>query len=248
MSEKRRSAESIIRETGGQGDKTYVERGVAISGPTFSDKALVGFVGLHGAVSIKHVMWLFDVGPTAAYDRVAACIEQGLLERLALLREEPSVLRATRAGLRYAGLSLEVATISLGSVSHWLRCTSTALWLAERYGFENVLTEREVRRTEQEAGRPVFSAKIGEHPDGSPRLHRPDLAILTEDRPLAVEVELSPKAPKRLESIMRAWGRAGWVEGVVYFCEAGATFRALERAMEKTHAEERVGILAVEER
>ena len=35
-----------------------------------------------------------------AYRRVAACIERGLLERLDLLTDEPSLLRATREGLR----------------------------------------------------------------------------------------------------------------------------------------------------
>jgi hypothetical protein len=39
-----------------------------------------------------------------------ACIERGLLERLDLLTDEPSLLRATRDGLRYAGL---------GSSSRW---------------------------------------------------------------------------------------------------------------------------------
>lgn len=178
----------------------------------------------HGRAS-GQVMSAFGVGRTAAYRRVAACIAQGLLERLALLREEPSVLRATRAGLRFAGLDLGLCVVSPGSVVHWLRCTSAALELGERYGSDRVIAERELRWIEQAEGRAIYSAKLGQRPDGSDQLHRPDLALAISERPVAVEVELSPKAPRRLEAIIRAWPRASWVGGVLYLCEPGATRR-----------------------
>jgi hypothetical protein len=205
----------------------------------------VRFVGLHGAVSVEHVMDAFGVGRTAAYRRVATCIAQGLLERLALLREEPAVLRATRPGLRFAGLDLGLCFVSPGSVSHWLRCTSAALALEERYGPGRVIAERELRFIEQAEGRAIYSAKLGHLPDGSDRLHRPDLALALDERPVAVEVELTPKAPRRLEAIIAAWRRASWVGGVLYLCEPGATRRGLERAVKKARAEERVQVAEV---
>ncbi|HET7510826.1 MAG TPA: hypothetical protein VFJ65_11345, partial [Solirubrobacterales bacterium] len=171
------------------------------------------------------------------------CIAQGLLERLALLREEPTVLRATRAGLRFAGLDLGLCIVSAGSVAHWLRCTSVALLMEERCGPGSVIAERELRWIEHSEGRPVFSAKVGHLPDGSYRLHRPDLALWIGERPLAVEVELSPKAPRRLEAIIAAWRRASWVGGVLYVCEPGPTQRGVERAIRKTRAWERVQTL-----
>lgn len=227
-----------------QGDKTQnVPRGgLAICEEGFGDRALVGFAGLLGAVSVEQVMVAFGVGRTAAYRRVAACIDQGLLERLALLREEPSLLRATRAGLRYAGLDMRVAAISPGTVDHWLRSTSTALLLGDLLGFDRLLTERELRHREQADARPLYSAKVGELPSGAPRLHRPDLAITGFERPVAVEVELTPKAPRRLEALLRAWRRAGWVEGVLYLCEPGVTRRGVERAARRVRTEERVAI------
>lgn len=231
---------------GGQVDKTRAG-GLRLSGVRgrFSDRELVRFVGLHGAVSVEQVMSAFGVGRTAAYRRVAACIGQGLLERLALLREKPSVLRATRRGLRFAGLSLGPCVVSPGSVSHWLRCASVALALEERYGPGRVIAERELRFIEQAEGRPIYSAKLGHRPDGSDRLHRPDLALAIGERPVAVEVELSPKAPRRLETIIAAWRRASWVGGVLYLCEPGATRRGVERAIRKTRAEERVQVTEV---
>jgi hypothetical protein len=207
------------------------------------DWELVRFVGTHGAVAIEHVMAALGVGRTAAYRRVAYCIEAGLLERLDLLRGLPSLLRATAAGLSYAGLGLRVAAISPGSVDHWLRCASTAFLLGTEFGADAVLSERELRRLEEDEGRSVVSAKVGELPSGAPRLHRPDLAVFAGKRPIAVEVELTPKAPRRLEALIRAWRRAEWVAEVRYYCEPGLTRRAVERAVEKTHAQDRVRVL-----
>lgn len=206
------------------------------------DRELVRLIGRFGAVAIPHVMAAAGVGRTAAYRRVAACIERGLLERLDLLRDELSLLRATREGLRYAGLGLPVAVISPGAVDHWLRCATTALLLGEQFGHDRVMTERELRAVERIEGRPIASAKVGELPGGAPRLHRPDLVLLGGERPVAVEVELTPKSPRRLEQLIRAWRRASWVAEVRYLCEPGQTRRAVERAVQKTRAHERIRI------
>lgn len=213
--------------------------------PRTRDRELVRYVGRHGVVSIAHVMQAMGVGRTAAYRRVAACVERGFLERFDLLRCEPPVLRATREGLRFAGLGLPVATVSPGGVDHWLRCASTALALEERFGPERVLTERELVFVEAGEGRPIASAEVGELPDGTPRLHRPDLAILPEKGVVAVEVELTPKAPRRLEDLIRAWRRASCVVGVQYLCEPGATRRGVERAVAKVGATQKVAIAEV---
>src|SRR6476469_1607590 len=80
------------------------------------DRRLLRFVARHGCVFIEQVGRELGVGRTAAYRRVAACIEAGLLERVDLLREEPSLIRATRQGLRYVGLGgLGVAEVSPGA-------------------------------------------------------------------------------------------------------------------------------------
>jgi len=204
------------------------------------DRELLVFLGRHGAASIEHVMRALGVGQTMAYRRVAACVDRGLVDRLALLRDEPTLLRATRQGLRYAGLGLPVAEVSPGGAPHQLRCVSVALALGERHGHERVLTERELRDLERREGKPFASAKVGELPSGHPRLHRPDLVLLGEERPTAIEVELTPKDHRRLEQILRAWRRASWVAEVRYLCAPGETRRAVERAIRKTRAEGRV--------
>jgi hypothetical protein len=209
------------------------------------DRRLVGFVGRHGVVGIDHVLVALGVGQAAAYRRVAACIDRGLLQRLELLRNEPSLICPTAAGLRYAGLGLPVPTVNPGAVNHWLRCASTAELLGEEFGDENVLTERELRLAELLEGRPIASAKLGQLPSGHPRLHRPDLVAYADHRVIAIEVELTPKAPRRLLSIIRAWRGADWVAEVRYYCAPGPTRRAVEAAVAKTYAADRVRILEV---
>jgi hypothetical protein len=187
-------------------------------------------------------MSVLAVRRSMAYRRVAACVERELLERLELVRAEPTLLRATRAGLRYAGLGLEVATVSPGSINHWLVCASTALLLAEEADLDQVLSDRELRLYERIEGKPIASAKMGEHPSGAQALHRPDLAIVADGRRLAVEVELTPKAPGRLARIVRAWRRASWVDEVRYYCAPGAARRGVEQAIRKVHTD-RVRVL-----
>jgi hypothetical protein len=169
------------------------------------DWELVRFVGRHGLVAMRHVMVELGVGRTAAYRRVAACVEAGLLERVGLLRFEPGMLRATRDGLRYAGLGLPLAVVSPGAVDHTLRCVTTTQLLGDEHGRDRVLTEREIVFAEQIEGGPIASATVGERPGGAPRLHRPDLAALGEGGTIAIEVELTPKAPRRLQGLIREW-------------------------------------------
>jgi hypothetical protein len=230
----------------GQVDKTQAAAGRRLpAGERSRDQALVAYVGAQGAVAIEHVMAAFGLGRTAAYRRVAALVEAGLLERLEILRERPSLIRATRNGLRYAGLSLRVAAISPGSVDHWLRCASTALELRYEFAPELILSERELRQIERTEERPIFSARIRDRFSGENRLHRPDLAVLAGERPIAIEVELTPKGPLRLEAIIKGWNRAGWIEEVRYYCAPGATRLAVERTVRQVKAEERVRVMAV---
>jgi hypothetical protein len=207
------------------------------------DQELVRYVGRHGVVTMAQVMKAMGVGRTAAYRRVAACCEAGLLERLDLLRSEPSVLRATREGLRYGGLGLSFAVVSPSSVIHSIRCASAAQFLGGRFGYDRILTEREISFAERIEERPIASAEVGHLPSGKPRMHRADLAVLAESGTIAIEVELTPKSPRRLEGIIRAWRRAGCVEEVHYLCAPGSTHRTVERAVKATGAGSKVAVI-----
>jgi DNA-binding Lrp family transcriptional regulator len=207
------------------------------------DRELVGLIGRHGGMSIGQLMSAMGVGRTAAYRRFQRCEEAGLVERLRLTRTAPTVLHATRDGLRYAGLGLSVAAISPGSVDHALRCTAYALDLERRYGEGCVLTEREIILAELVDETPVASVEVSRK---GPRLHRADLAVMTGDGTIAVEVELTPKTPRRLDNRLRAWRRAALQNGAIsevrYICEPGQTRRAVERAIRRTKTESVISV------
>lgn len=204
------------------------------------DRELVRLVGRHGLMSVEQAMAAMRVGRTATYRRAASCIEAGLLERLDILRSEPSLLRATREGLRYAGVGMPVARVSPGVVDHMLRCTAVALKAAARYGPDRVLSEREIVVAEAVEGRPLASAPL-EARRGAQRFHRADIAVLREEGTIAIEVELTPKSPRRLAYLIRAWRRAittSALAEVHYLCEPGQTRRAVERAVANVRAEQ----------
>jgi hypothetical protein len=182
--------DAVIESAVGEARKTGPRRN--------RDRELLRYVGRHGVVRIGQVMAAMDAGRSVTYDRVAACVEADLLERLELVRSEPGLLRATRDGLRYAGLGLPVAVVSPGAVDHWLRCASTAQLLGEEFGHDCVLSEREIVLAEQIEERPIASAKVGELPNGAPRMHRADLAVPPEGHPLirpSAGRETGPQGP-----------------------------------------------------
>lgn len=210
------------------------------------DWEIVRWVGRLGAVTLDQLRVGFGLGRTVAYRRVAACVEGRLLERVAVLRGQPALIRATRRGLRLTGLPLGVAQAPPELVRHWIACAWVALVLETEFDAEALRSEREIRVAERWHERPMASAKLGENPDGSPRLHLPDLAILCDEATIAIEVELTPKAPKRLEAIIKAWRRARWVESVRYYVPEGGTRAGVERAVARTHAASRIEVRSIE--
>lgn len=217
------------------------------AGNACRDREMLRYVGQQGVVSLDHVMTAMSAGRSVTYERVARCIEMGLLERHEVLRTEPSILRATRGGLRYAGLGLPVASISPGNVDHDLRCASVALKIAEKVGLGLVIPEREIAFMEQHTGEPFASAQI-ETSSGRVSSHRADLAVRMRNGELhAIEVELTPKAPRRLEEIVRGWRRFRGVNLVVYICREGKTHRGVKRAIERTQAGDSVVVRKLEE-
>jgi hypothetical protein len=90
---------------------------------------------------------------------------------------------------------------------------------------------------------------LGEGLRGSPALHRPDLVLWSRhsngELPVAVEVELTIKAPRRLLEICRAWARCRCVAGVLYLAPPEVE-RALARAVERAQAEKRIAVVPLD--
>ena len=67
------------------------------------DRELVGWIARMGAVGIGHVQERFSVCRSVSYAIVARLVEAQLIERVATLPGDPTLLCATRQGIVYAG-------------------------------------------------------------------------------------------------------------------------------------------------
>jgi hypothetical protein len=204
---------------------------------TNRDRDVVDWIARIGAVQPEHVMFRFRMGRTVTYRRLAAMESAGLVERFRLLHGQPALIVATMAGLRFCGLEhLGVAKVSAGAAAHWQASTTTAVLFERHGGLDSVGGVREIRAAQRATGRPVASAKLGV---GS---HLPDLVSwgpqgAGQPGGLAIEVELTVKAPERLRKILNAWSSAaarGTVSAVAYACTPEAS-RAVTRAIEATY-------------
>lgn len=213
------------------------------SGRISREREICGWVGRMGAVEVEHIQRRWGVCRSVAYDLVARLVEAELLRRVPTLPRDPTLITATTAGIDYAHLALPQAKVGPAQVDHWLFCADVVLWAEERWGRGAVTTERELRWIEMSEGKPIGSCVVGELPDGRPMLHRPDLLVSGSQGRIAIEVELSVKTPRRLETIVRSWRRARHVDEVLYLVATGPPQRAVERAVRNVHAEERVHVV-----
>jgi hypothetical protein len=218
--------------------------------PSLELAALLRWTAGIGAVTAEALACVQEISVPSARGRLSAATQDELLARHRLLSDLPALYTVTRAGLRRAAITgLEPCRISAANSSHAIACAHAAAELQRSYPDHRIVGEGELRRDERRLGSPVASAVMRGGAGGRPALHRPDLAIWSSapDRegPVVVEIELTIKAPRRLEAICRAWARARGVSGVLYLA-APEVRRPLERAIDKAQAAERIAVLGLE--
>lgn len=213
---------------------------------TKRDAAIVGWIGRLGGAGAEHVMGWFEMRRSWAYARLGRLVVDGLLEARTLLYRQPGLYVATAEGLRWQGLErLGVHRVGAGGFEHARTLATVAVALHKGLPGWELWSERELRLAESDRGELVASARVGELPGGRPAVHRPDLAVISPDgRVLAVEVELSVKAPRRLAAICRGYARARQLERVYYLASPPAA-RAVSRAVAETRAEDRITVLSL---
>jgi hypothetical protein len=211
---------------------------------------LLGWAALVGAVTAEALALRDRCTPASARARLAAAERAGLLTGTRPLADEPRLYALTRAGLRAAAVAdLCPARLGAAGARHAVECARVAATLERAYPEMLVAGEGELRRRERGRGRPLASAALAGAPPGGEQLHRPDLVLWPRPPlaglPVAIEVELTVKAPRRLLSICRAWARARCVSGTVYLASPQA-IGPVGRAIEDAHAHGRIALLALE--
>jgi hypothetical protein len=138
---------------------------------TERDAEIVDWIGRLGAAGAEHVMERFGMGRSWAYSRLRCLVRDELLEQHRLLHRRPGLYIATAEGLRWRVLR-RLGTYRLGPAAfeHARQVAALAACLHADFGGWHILSERELRVEEADAGRPLASAKLGELPGGRPAL------------------------------------------------------------------------------
>lgn len=200
-----------------------------------------------GAITADALAHRLDVGLASAHGRLNGAARKRVLERHRLLAHAPALYTVTPAGLRAAGIAgFGSCRVSPGNAHHTMLCAHAAAVLQRRYPDQRVVGEHELRWEERRSAAALASAVMRSRGPGASVLHRPDLvmwpACAKSGQPLAVEIELTVKAPRRLEDICRAWARSRDVSGVVYFAPSDVE-RAVSRAIDRARAAQRIVVL-----
>ncbi len=200
-----------------------------------------------GAVPPDALAIRWRVGTASARAALRSAERAGLVTETRPLHGRPALYAVTARGLRASDArELGAARVSASNAAHLMAVARVAATLEGRHGDHRVQGERGLRRDERAAGRALASARLGTAPDGGPALHRADLTLWPRDEnaggPVAIEVELTVKAPVRLVAICRAWARCRLVDAVLYYAPPDAA-RAVRRAIEQARAGDRVVVL-----
>jgi hypothetical protein len=219
------------------------------SPPTADRVALVRWTAGLGAVTAEAVAVHLDVSPASARGRLRAAEGEQLVKRCRPLTGHPALYTVSRGGLRKVDMrGLDPCKVSASNALHLIECARVAAVLERCYPDHRVQGERELRSEERERHRALASAELGVGLRGVGR-HRPDLVLWPLDSdgalPVAVEVELTVKAPERLAAICRAWARARCVAGVLYLAPPEVE-RAVRRAIDRAQAHQRVVVVPLE--
>ena len=212
--------------------------------------AMLQWIVRMGAVTAEALAHRDRVTLASARARLGRATSEGLVRGHRLLTDRPALYTATPNGVRESGLgAFDPCRVSAASAQHLIACAHVAAVLEHGYPGHRVMGERELRRRERVARTAIASAVLSRTSDRGQLLHRPDLVVWptadTRGLPLAVEVELTVKAPRRLAEICRAWARSRQVEGVIYIAPA-IVRRALERAIAVAQAGDRIAVVPLE--
>jgi hypothetical protein len=212
--------------------------------------AILQWVARLGAVTAEALAEREGSTVASARSRLIAAERDRLLLRQRPLAGQPALYTVTPAGLRASGLrGLEPCRVSAAGAWHAIVCAAAATALERSYPDYRVLGERELRRDERERDAVLASAKLGTGAEGQQLLHRPDLVLwpvaARDGLPVAVEVELTIKSPRRLLEICTAWARCRCVSGVLYLGPPEVE-RALGRAIEKANAHAKIVVVPLD--
>jgi hypothetical protein len=208
--------------------------GVPSSRITDRDLELLAFLAEHRIVVADHIRALLGVSATVAYGRLRALAAMDLVTQRRLFHGRPACYLITRKGLAARGSELPAPRIDLRGYAHDVGLAW--IWLVARNGrfglIREVVSERQMRSSDARGpeGYQRFGVRLGGYgPGGKPRLHYPDLVLVTAaGKRVAVELELTGKGRTRRDRILGAYGADRRIDAVLYLAENPAVARSIQ--------------------
>jgi DNA-binding Lrp family transcriptional regulator len=182
------------------------------------DAKILCWINGFGFASADHIKRFMGVGQTAAYVRLKKLVDNGYLTRERILHGQARIHKVTKKGVQASddGI-LPLKYVNLGTFRHDFKLLDLALMLEQKTGGQ-FTPDRRIRHDEGLSG----VGQLGHIPDGY--LH------IGEDKPIAVELELSVKSRARIENIVNEYGGNLNVKEVWYYTDNREVARAISKA------------------
>lgn len=208
-----------------------------VRGPqlTERDDEILRWMTRHGVVTAELVGRRFfrrstanDYGKWAAYRRLRALRELGLILSNKPFAQHPAVLRVTREGARIADVGLRPAPLVLSELRHALAVVElTEYLLAENAGAE-LTTERELRAQRyRELREGTREAEEGRAADALLRIPPtgPGAERITT---IAIELDLTRKDRRAMDRMIRQYDHENDIDKVWWYVMPGRVERTRE--------------------
>lgn len=181
---------------------------------TERDLQILSFINAFGCCEMPQLDRRFGLSKPRNYQLMNRLLKAGLVKHERVFYGRHGIYRLTAKGAKLTDLP-PLARIPLATYHHDLTLIELYLRLRERYPQAHWMSERALMRDKHADG----VGKRGHLPDG--------VLILPEQKPIAVEVELTLKSKPRLERILKGYSAAFDYQAVWYYCsEAVAAYIA----------------------
>ncbi len=182
------------------------------------DIEILRWVNGFGFASADQIRQFMQVGNTAAYVRIKKLVEGGYLTRERILHGQARIHKVTKKGVLASGDAvLPLKYVNLGTFRHDFKLVDLGLMLEAQMG-GSFTPDRRIRHNEGLSG----VGQLGHIADGY--LH------IGEDKPVAIELELSVKSRARIQSIIDGYGGNLDVKEVWYYTDQKSVKHAIEKA------------------
>ena len=183
------------------------------------DGEILRWMNGFGFANADQIMRFMGVKKSSCYARLKKLIEGGYLEHEYVLHGLSGIYKLTQKGTIASGDHLRGSgEIRLGTFKHDLALVDLALDLTDKTG-GSFIPQRRIRHDEGLSG----VGQTGHVADGY--LYLPE-----QEKPIAVELELTVKARSRLNAIIQDYGGNLAVSEVWYFCKEQSVISALQKA------------------